>query len=68
MAAKVLKRRILGQMGFAALVAMGALLVWWFRSLPAGDPRPNLVLITMDTTRADHLPFYGYFRATSPNL
>lgn len=68
MAERVLKRRIPGLIGIAALVATGALLVWWFRSLPAGDPRPNLVLITMDTTRADHLPFYGYFRTTSPNL
>ncbi len=33
------------------------------------DPtRPNLVLITLDTTRADHLSTYGYFRETSPFL
>ena len=30
--------------------------------------RPNVVLITLDTTRADHLGCYGYERATSPNL
>jgi arylsulfatase A-like enzyme len=29
---------------------------------------PNLVLVTIDTLRADHLPLYGYFRNTSPNL
>jgi len=34
--------------------------------LPA--PRPNVVLIIMDTTRADHLTVYGYERNTSPNL
>ncbi|HUX10003.1 MAG TPA: sulfatase [Terriglobia bacterium] len=30
--------------------------------------RPNIVLITMDTVRADHLSAYGYSRDTSPNL
>jgi len=30
--------------------------------------RPNVLLITLDTTRADHLSCYGYFRQTSPNL
>lgn len=29
---------------------------------------PNIVLITLDTTRADHLGCYGYFRDTSPVL
>jgi arylsulfatase A-like enzyme len=30
--------------------------------------RPNVVLITLDTTRADHLGAYGYARAQTPNL
>ncbi len=30
--------------------------------------RPNLILITLDTTRADHLGVYGYEPATSPEL
>jgi arylsulfatase A-like enzyme len=30
--------------------------------------RPNIVLITLDTTRADHLGPYGYTRARTPNL
>ena len=29
---------------------------------------PNLVLITIDTLRADHLGTYGYFRDTTPNI
>ncbi|HTS68823.1 MAG TPA: sulfatase-like hydrolase/transferase [Terriglobia bacterium] len=29
---------------------------------------PNIVLIVMDTTRADHLSSYGYFRNTTPNI
>lgn len=34
----------------------------------SGPPRPNIVLITLDTTRADHLGSYGYRRDTSPRL
>jgi len=35
----------------------------------AGDrPRPNVLLITVDTFRPDHLGSYGYERATSPAL
>ncbi len=34
---------------------------------PAGD-RPNLVLVTIDTLRADHLDLYGYARETAPSL
>jgi arylsulfatase A-like enzyme len=30
--------------------------------------RPNVVLVTLDTTRFDRLGFSGYARATSPNL
>ena len=30
--------------------------------------RPNVVLIVMDTVRADHLSLYGYERDTTPNL
>ena len=34
----------------------------------SGDRPPNVVLITLDTTRRDHLSAYGYERATSPRL
>ena len=30
--------------------------------------RPNLLLVTLDTVRADHLGCYGYERPTSPQL
>ena len=32
------------------------------------DDNPNIILITMDTTRADHLSCYGYHKKTTPNL
>ena len=35
---------------------------------PPPAPPPHIVLITIDTLRADHLSSYGYVRATSPNL
>ena len=37
------------------------------RPLPPGVA-PNVLLITMDTVRADHLSLYGYERPTSPVL
>jgi arylsulfatase A-like enzyme/cytochrome c-type biogenesis protein CcmH/NrfG len=35
-------------------------------TLPAAAP--NIVLVTLDTTRAGHLSLYGYAEKTSPNL
>ena len=29
---------------------------------------PNVIVIVMDTVRADHLSLYGYEHPTSPNL
>lgn len=35
---------------------------------PSADPPPNLLLVTVDTLRADALGAYGYERPTSPRL
>lgn len=35
---------------------------------PAPKKLPNVLLIILDTVRADHLSLYGYTRQTSPNL
>jgi arylsulfatase len=35
---------------------------------PAPPERPNVVFVSIDTLRADHLGTYGYRRATSPTL
>jgi choline-sulfatase len=65
----------------AAALLVGAFGFWWRARSPA-DPRqlvrrlwaaqgvdkPNVVLITLDTTRADHLGCYGYGGARTPNL
>jgi arylsulfatase A-like enzyme len=34
----------------------------------AGNAGPNVILLVMDTVRADHLSLYGYSRPTAPNL
>ncbi len=31
-------------------------------------PQPNLILVTVDTLRADHLGCYGHFRPSSPRI
>lgn len=51
--------RLVGSVLSIALVACG--------SEPAPN-RPNLLLLTVDTLRADHLSGYGYARPTSPAL
>ena len=35
---------------------------------PADAPLPNVLLISVDTLRADHLSCYGYARRTSPYI
>jgi len=37
------------------------------RALPS-EASPNVLLIVLDTVRADHLSLYGYERSTTPNL
>ena len=40
--------------------------VW--SDVPPGDPPYNLLLISLDTTRRDHLSCYGFDRPTTPNI
>ena len=35
---------------------------------PSAPGRPNIILVTMDTARADHMGLYGYARENTPNL
>ncbi len=55
--------------GFAVLTVL--LLITqsgcWIRTFDASK-RPDLVLITIDTVRADHLELYGYHKPTARNL
>jgi arylsulfatase A-like enzyme len=51
----------------ASLLAL-AVLAWSCRSGAPAPQRPNVLLVTVDSLRADHLSCYGYARSTSPNL
>jgi arylsulfatase A-like enzyme len=63
-------------LGVAVLVMTGMNLILRQRPLESPAPtgayaagsHPNIVLITLDTVRADHLSVYGYQRDTTPNL
>ncbi len=50
----------------AAALAVGAAWILWPHA--TGSRHPNVVLIVVDTLRADHLGAYGYARPTSPRL
>ncbi|MCC7353649.1 MAG: sulfatase-like hydrolase/transferase [Anaerolineae bacterium] len=69
------RRTVVPLAGVALVVGtMGAQWEGWReRSLLAGLPEaqagaPNLLVIVLDTLRADHLSAYGYDRLTTPNL
>lgn len=57
----------------AAIVVLvaGAGIAWWMRpgtGVPAWPARPSVLLVTLDTTRADRLGSYGHAGATTPHL
>lgn len=60
--------------GLVALVATGTplsthpLVETAVTAVPPPPGTPDVILVSMDTTRADHLSTYGYGRDTSPNL
>jgi len=58
-------RTRIGSIFAVVALAVGAGL---FFLLKGDRVRPNLVLIVIDTLRADHLPFYGYAHPTAPFL
>jgi arylsulfatase A-like enzyme len=51
-----------------------AIMMWNSSKPPVGQPRPdgarkpNVLLILIETTRADHIGCYGYKRDTTPNI
>lgn len=53
-------------MAAAAFIAYGAALA--LSGKPTAEGSPNILLISVDTLRSDHLGCYGYERNTSPNV
>ncbi len=71
------RTRRLVRVGVPVLVVVVAGVAWLKPGRPApehhliGSPepdRPNVLLLVLDTVRADHLSLYGYDRPTTPNL
>ena len=60
--------RLLTAAGLCMLVAWIGIAVWASTSQPDTKGRPNIVLISIDTLRPDHLGCYGYTRNTSPSI
>jgi arylsulfatase A-like enzyme len=56
-----------GAAALAAIALAGAALAWMSPGRAAAR-RPSIVLITIDTLRADHLGCYGYRRPVSPRI
>src|SRR5438445_378451 len=66
------------RLGLEVAAAAVALFVWGqpLRTAPLDDPlpillpvargAPDVILVSLDTTRADHMSTYGYARETSP--
>jgi arylsulfatase A-like enzyme len=63
--------------GFATLAGLGLASATLYLDSPPSIPalkagsaskRPNVLLVVLDTVRADHLSLYGYQRHTTPNL
>jgi len=53
-----------------ALVSLAAVSIWAASAEPREAPagRPNILLVSIDTLRADHVHSYGYHRETTPAL
>ncbi len=49
-------------------IGMFLLVLFLFSSCRGRQDRLNLLIITIDALRADHMSLYGYSRRTSPNL
>jgi arylsulfatase A-like enzyme len=65
----VYRRRGTALLGAALICGLWLPGVGWAARQPGETPRPaNVLIVTVDTLRADRLSAYGYRRPTSPNL
>jgi arylsulfatase A-like enzyme len=56
------------KLGLALALLVGLALVVLYAQAPPPQPPPPIVILSLDTLRADHLSAYGYSRPTSPTL
>ena len=60
--------RVRSRIAWVVLAAV-VVAVWWFYfGRPSEPPIRNVLLISIDTLRADHLSCYGYSAPTTPNI
>ena len=59
---------LLGRHGILLLLAAWLVTISACFRKPSKATRSDIIIITIDTLRADHLGCYGYFRDTSPNI
>ncbi|MHC4233149.1 MAG: sulfatase-like hydrolase/transferase, partial [Planctomycetota bacterium] len=59
-----LSKQFLIGVGLVLLILFG----WWFFGKDSGAQINHVVIISMDTTRADYLSCYGYEHKTTPNI
>ena len=62
-----LRRSVVPFLAIAAL-AVGGSRAFDHRSASRRDDRPNVLVVTFDTLRADHVSAFGYARPTTPTL
>ena len=60
--------KLISPRNLATAFALAALALSTSSALTSQPARPNILLITLDTLRADRLGAYGYQRAETPNL
>src|SRR3954464_7798598 len=61
------RSRAYGAAAILAIAAIAGVAVWWSQRPPAAAPR-NLILITIDTLRADHVGAYGATTGATPAI
>ena len=62
------RRTVRAGLILAVVLVVGGATTRLRRSMPPPESAPNVLLISIDSLRADHLSSYGYERETSPNL
>ena len=58
-------KKLILALSVGVVVVVGAAAAYYRYIKPK---RPNVILLMLDTTRADHLGYFGYERDTSPNI
>ena len=62
---KTIKGKLILAPAILILISNGFIYSYWLTTRSKG---PNIILISIDALRADHLSCYGYHRNTSPNI